>query len=113
MNPSDIVVNTPMPLTATFGRVEAEAAAALIVATLAATDDRWRPVLFSEFRDNAAALNMLPWIANPFVKPSIDELVDRGFATISEDRTTAELNDAALEVLRGSVWNNARKRGGT
>ena len=111
MKPSDIHIGGMMPLTGTFGRVEAEAAAALIVGTLAATDDQWRPIDFSEM--GTAKFPHLPWMHNPFVRPEIDELVERGYATLSDDRKTAELTDKALDVLRASRWNKSREQGET
>jgi len=107
VNPSDIFLDTHVPLTAVFGRVEAECAAAIIIITLAETDDTWRPMSFSE--TTIEMFRKYSWAANPFVKPSIDELVSRGFATLSEDRKTAELTESALEALRKSPWNRSRK----
>lgn len=109
MKPSDIFLGTFMPLTATFGRVEAEVAAAIIIATLAATGDTWRPVGLAE--TTVEILRPFDWASNPFAKPSIDELVDRGFATLSEGNRTIELTGGALEMLRDSQWNRSSKSG--
>ena len=111
MNPSDIILDSTMPLSGTFGRVEAEAAAAILIATLAATGDTWRPVNIAEYKHEF--VKPFPWATNTFARPSIHEIVSRGFATLSKDGKTAELTEEALDVLRRSRWNRSRKVGGT
>ena len=90
-----------------FGRAEAEAAAGLIIATLALDGDEWGPCEFSKFPAYHVELSKLLWVRNPILRPDIDELVSRGFATISSDRTTAELTPKALDVLEECRWRKS------
>lgn len=103
MKPSDIFINGMMPLTGTFGRVEAEAAAAVMIAVLAATDDEWRAVHPSEPWSHPELIKALTWSDNPFVRPQVGELISRGFAATTDDGV--EFTPAGLEVLRASRWN--------
>ncbi len=111
MKPSDIMINAVPPLCATFGRTEREAAAALIVGALAAAGDTWRPITLDEIKEHGGVLSALPWMQNPFVRPDIEDLVRRGFASLSDDRTTVELLPNAIEVLRLSPWNMEGRKG--
>ena len=81
MNPSDIHLSPLVPLVGTFGKHEAEIFASLLVATLAANGDTWRPATVSEIVAHTCE-HPPAWVGNPFRHPNIDELVDRGGATM-------------------------------
>lgn len=81
MKPSDINLGSFPPLTNTFGKTEAELAAALMVHTLHIAGDAFRPLSWSEVVDTITAevaANRGPWaklMANPMFRPSLPELM--------------------------------------
>ena len=110
MKPSDIdLLSSIMPLTDTFGRSEAEAMAACMIAVLAAGDDEWKPTTFTEL---AGILSFDPppaWLTNPFCHPSPCELCSRGYARIISvgDVRAIEFTAWGLAALKASQWNTA------
>lgn len=104
--PSDVVLAVP-PLVGTMGHAEAEFAAAVIVRTLAANGDTWRPVesieISAVMRSDADA-QIEPFaslVRNPFFRPDIHDTVKRGFARwVNAPGGAVELTAAGIEALR-------------
>lgn len=80
--PSQLVVCDPVPFVDTFGRVERECAAAIMVMAMRERDDTWE-VIYP--RDCAEPLKKFveekgyAWISNPFYRPDFPELISEGF----------------------------------
>lgn len=113
--PADVRLDTSYPpLLATFGKTEAEYAAALIVRALqAAGGTEWRAVTFAEIvaaakADLAAEREPIASLARtPFISPDVDRLVRDGFATLSEDRLIVEFTEAGRARLAKHVLPSA------
>lgn len=109
--PSDVRLLVPAPLGNTMHKAEAEFAAAIVVLVCQLDGDRWQPVtgdrMAAVLREQLAAGTQLGRFfgANPFVRPSPNELVDRGYARWVDDRTV-ELTAAAFEAMR--PWVSTR-----
>lgn len=75
---------------ATLGKAELEQGAALLARVCAVLGDRWEPHTFEEVAEvfGRDVLNgVAPWhrlVTNPFWRPDLRALAERGFATITE-----------------------------
>lgn len=105
MRPSDVNLAATMPpLVGTCGSAEAECLATLITAALAANGDVWRPIQWSEVRENfirLVTLGVEPWVSlskNPFWRPDADRL----FAE-QRDRQSGITYYIAIEGEDGSM----------
>lgn len=106
MRPEEIELLAP-PLAATFGRSEAEHAAAVIIRGLAFHQLElfepisWRQIQeamvadVAELREPFASL-----VKNPFFRPDPHDLVERGFARWVEDGVVIELTPAVVVPLQ-------------
>lgn len=101
------------PLTGTLGRVEREIAAALILFGLHTLRKNWdEPIggtalallLKAAFEANQGPVRS--WLTNPFLKPDFPDLVEQGFATLTEADGYA-LTPAALERLAPHIQEPA------
>lgn len=113
--PSQVVLEE-IPLVGTFGRVEREAAATLLVRTCVRGGDTWRPVTMKELGaagladiaekvEPQASLNH-----NPFWRPDFRDLVKHGYAACTfEPGSAIEFTAKGLEAL--ARW--VRKDGAT
>lgn len=116
MKPSDIAICEPTPLTATFGLTEAEQMAAVMILVMVEHGDTWGTVTHEQigafFEAMKAAKERgekIPtWIDSPFFRPSMPELIERGFVSEVETRSW-QFTEKAREALRTSSWNRARK----
>jgi len=112
LRPSQILVLDPCPLTATFDRHRIELAAAVMIITLAANGDTWRPVRLREIGEHLGALANGPrppsWLTSPVFRPDMLDMVARGFAVLSGEDGTPEraiaFTEEGLERLRRSRW---------
>lgn len=105
--PSEVAL-VGVPLVATMGRTETEAAAAIIVRTCAVMGDTWRSVsvaeitavLRAEGANEHAPLHAL--LLNPFWRPDAQGLVDAGFAQWEGEprKSPIALTEAGIERLR-------------
>lgn len=131
--PSEVALGV-VPLIATFGKAEIEYAAAILVRACHALGDEWRAVTWSEIeavlksdrtegREPFASL-----ILNPFFRPDVRALVDKGFArwtggpggpieftpvglvALFRCRRTRPLR-LRCRAMRSSVWAWRRLRG--
>lgn len=95
-----------IPLTATFGRSEMEAAAAIIVRTCAVLGDEWRAVSVDEVKKvlqlEQAGDPLYPFLSNPFWNPDVSQLASAGFARWEGQPGSSPvgLTDAGIEKLR-------------
>lgn len=106
LKPSDVsLLSTYPPLAGAFGKVEAEAAAAVIIRACQLNGDRFQPVnqdmvqatLKHDFQNKTEPLASC--VSNPFWKSDPGELCERGFARwVGND--TVELLPRAFDVLR-------------
>ncbi len=115
MKPSDIWIAPPTPLTGVFEHSEAEQMAGLIILTLAASDDEWRPVspteigvFLSEHKGD------LEWMNNPFFYPDVDDLVKRSYAEWVDDgregrKRPVRFTPKGMRKLRRCRWNKVRR----
>jgi hypothetical protein len=105
--PSDVVISLP-PLCGTLGKAEIEYAVAMVVRTLAATDDTWRGVSWGEIQgvmraDLAAARDPFSaMLRNPFFRPDIHAAVAAGHAIWDGDEGSGpvRLTLSAVDALR-------------
>jgi len=107
--PSQVVLGVP-PLVATMGCAEAEFAAALIVRACHALGNAWQPIAWKQIREvvlsdfDAKREPFASLIQNPFFRPDVHDLVERGCArwTTSDDsgEGSVELTADGLEKLR-------------
>ncbi len=109
--PSQVFLNTVPPLTATMGKSEAEAAAAMLVRAMQVRGDAWAQVFPKEIGEVLKADldgKVEPWASlnrNPFFRPDFDMLIERGFARWCGDesegrRRAIEFTPAGIEKLR-------------
>lgn len=83
--PSQVRVDLPIPFVGTFGASEAEQMAALLVLTLARSDDAWRPVKAPEIGQLLQSVLDKPtdpvhrWASNPFMRPDVWRLIKDGY----------------------------------
>lgn len=113
--PSQVVLLRP-PLADTMRHAEAEAAAAMIVRTLAVKGDTWRAVTWDEIEDVIATdmtgtVNPLTMVRtpieplgslmrNPFFRPDVHDTIRRGFARWTGDPGgPVEFTDAGIQAL--------------
>jgi len=119
VKPSDIIIAGGVPLCDVFDRAEAEQMAALMIVTLAAAGDEWRPVTqqdINEFVSGVLSESKPPsWIANPFFKPDPSDLVSRGYAErIGKGPEIAiAFTPDGLEKLFASSWVRQAQSGMT
>ena len=119
MKPSDIIIDNPLPLTGVFDHVEAEQAAGLMISTLAASDDTWRPVTVQEVGDFIKSVidareDPPAWMNNPFFKPDIGDLIKREYAEWVEDGSEGRgrpvrFTPWGMRKLRRCYRNKARR----
>jgi len=103
MRPSDVLIRADFPLPDTFGRVEREVAAAILVVTCRAWHDAFVPVDAREIRLACIAFSKVyRWLHNPFYRPDFDSLIELGFATV-DDHGRLSFTEAGLGCLRGRV----------
>lgn len=102
--PSDVLILAPAPLAGTMRKAEAEFAAALMVLACKANGDTWGAVTGAQAadamkreKDAGTAFGQL--LGNPFFRPSINELCDRGFARWIDDHG-AEFTEAGFAAMR-------------
>lgn len=114
MKPSSIRIDI-IPFTGTFGRVEREIAAAMLVRACAMTGDTWQPIaprrVEEVLRDDLDS-GVEPWTSansNPFWRPDFLDLVNSGFATMS-DNLAIELTTDSIEKLSTMFGVGERKR---
>jgi hypothetical protein len=97
--PSQVVL-APVPLVGTMRRAEVEFAAALLVRACQVLGDRWQPLSWQQVAKvlRADRTSVAKWLANPFFRPDVHDLVARGYAA---GNPTAEvwLTAAGLEAL--------------
>lgn len=95
------------PLVDTMGHAEAEAAAALLVRACQVQDDAWQDVdgeaigrvIAEDLKNGTRPLCSM--VTNPFVKPSMRDLVERGFAEwVSGRAATVRFTRQGLDALR-------------
>lgn len=102
IKPSDIVL-VGMPLTGTLGRSERECAAAIIVRACQELGDKWQAVSGRQIADVIradVAADRMPFASlafNPFFRPDVLDLVEKGFAARSGD--LVELTGAGLAAI--------------
>lgn len=115
MKPSDVKLfaRSWVPLTATFGRVERELAAAFIVTTCVHHGDTWKPVTWKQIAETMRPLmrvdrNWKEIAGNPFVKPDVHDLIAKGFARWIGEKDAdgdqgVEFTEEGMAVLRKEV----------
>ena len=99
-----------MPLGAVFGRVEAEAMAAFMIAALVVNGDEWKPLLFTTIASSVAELDPIPaWVTNPFYRANPCALCNRGYAEVTGEGDARAIGFTARgrSALALSVWNKA------
>lgn len=111
MRPSDVVLLDPCPLTATFKRVENEAAAAFMLLAMRQDEDTFRVVTPVEVGEAIKAHHDkkgFTWIANPFYRPDVIGLVKMGAVDLisPEDGygSPVQFSEKGLGLLRRSGW---------
>jgi hypothetical protein len=105
--PSDVdLLGSFPPLCATMGHTEAELAAAILVHACRVRGDEWKPHTLPELGEvlgEALDAGVEPFASmngNPFCKPDLRDLADRGFAVWSEGHLAIALTEAGIERLR-------------
>jgi hypothetical protein len=110
--PSDVVLLVP-PLTDTMRKAEVEQAAALIVYVCTVKGDAWQPMTWNDLQaaikvalDATEPTAREQWlraiIRNPFVRPDVHELCNRGFAeklSKEGEQIVVQLLPTALEAI--------------
>jgi hypothetical protein len=104
--PSHVMLTEVNPLAGTMGRSEREVAAALLV-RVCQLRGRFAPVRLAEVEDLIATGDA--WtthlLSNPWQTPNFDELVERGFARVTEEEPlTIELTETGLDRIGRSIW---------
>lgn len=107
--PSEVELVVP-PLCGTMDKAEAEFAAALIVRTCQQRGDVWQAVTWKDCAEAwkaDVAAKRSPFFelsSNPFFRPDVWELVERGFGRwVDKEGGAAELTPKGLEVMRSWV----------
>ena len=109
--PNDVFLNTVPPLTATMGKAEAEAAAAMLVRAMQVRGNAWAVVFPKQIGEVLSADldgKVEPWASlngNPFFRPDFDLLIAKGCARWvgdeSEGRSRGiEFTPEGIEKLR-------------
>jgi len=105
--PSDVRL-VGIPLTATFGKSEMEAAAAIIVRTCAVLGDEWRAVSVDEVKKVLALEEegkpLFAFLRNPFWRPDVYQLVNKGFARWEGDPGTSPVGFTEEGIARLARW---------
>lgn len=120
MKPSEVVMGVP-PLAATFGKAEAEWAAACIVRACQFHGDTWQPISAPQISEaihsdiEAKREPFASLMRNPFFSPDVWKLIELGFARwVDREGGSAELLPPAIEAIR-SKWHRpgftSRKEG--
>lgn len=118
MKPEHIIVSGPTPLTACFGKAEAEQAAVLLLLGMQAAGT-WDSVSLQQIKAHLRVLcdsntagggNFARWLKNPFFQPDIDLLITGGFAEWVGNETEGRkrpvrFTATGLAALRLSRWN--------
>lgn len=116
--PSEVLLTTPCPLTACFGRTECEQAGFMIVRALAVKGDTWRAIsnadVFAVFKaDVGEKRNPARALAgNPFFRPDVFGLVKRGYLVTTGENgpaMTVEFTDKAIDSI--AKWAPGGKYG--
>lgn len=105
LKPSDVLLRFPL-LHGTFGKAEAEWAAGLIVRACQLQGDEWKAVTAADIgdamrADMAAKTEPLASLTrNPFFRPDVWQLIDRGFARwVDSPGGAAELLPHAITLI--------------
>lgn len=105
MKPSDVLLRAPL-LYGAFGKAEAEWAAGLIVRACQLQGDEWKPVTAADIGDAMQAdidekvEPLASLVRNPFFRPDIWQLIERGFARwVNEPGGAAELLPHAIDLI--------------
>jgi len=105
LKPSEVVLRVP-PLHGIFGKAEAEWVAALIVRACQLQGDEWKAVTAADIgaamrADIAAKTEPLASLTrNPFFRPDVWQLIERGFARwVGEPGGAAELLPHAVALI--------------
>lgn len=114
MNPSEVDLCWGFPpLTDTYGRVELEAAATLIVFACQCAGESFTPQRAVDIKaaiDLALELKLEPLYGlrnNPFWKPNFNGLVENGFARWTTDAEHSPIELTELGLLRLEKYRNA------
>jgi hypothetical protein len=116
IKPSEVMLLPPLPLVDTFGRVEREAAATLLIRACVRNGDTWQSItqvqigeaLRADLDEKIDPVHALR--SNPFWRPvGFRELVTRGFAVFDGDPdakgTPIRFTDNAIALLE--KWKRA------
>lgn len=98
----------PFPLASTYGRMESEAAAAIVVRACAVLGDEWRAVSSTEVEEVLAREvegdPLYACMRNPFWRPDAHELVANGFATWEGETEAPSVKLTAEGLARLEKW---------
>lgn len=108
--PSEVELTMP-PLTACFGKTEAECAAAMLVWYMSKTSDTWCSVVSQQMgtlMKEALSQDPIPepvrsWNRNPFFQPDFHRLIRDGYVIKSDTDQSLGFTPSGRERLRSWV----------
>jgi hypothetical protein len=120
MTPCDIHIKGGPPLVGTFGKIEKEFAAGLLVLVCQLDGDEWRPVYPNEVgtvcKLHIEDVKEYAWIefALGFAPPNFDGLIEQGDAEFVGDeedirKRPVQFTAQGLDKLAKSYWHQGKK----
>ena len=119
LKPSDVKLLDPCPLTATLKKSEQEVAAAWLTLAMRETGDEFRAIQANELVEvinrfapvvdgQRKTLTGYYWLANPFLRPDFDGLIDGGYAEWSDPslgrKSPMAFTKKGIAALEASRW---------